>query len=402
MQHYFTYQHNVQRYFREYSGTYNGVIIPLSIATAFPSATYGFVRALCSRHADLQYAIDPRNALFQKQWDRSNARPPHEKMASVLGEPYITKALSQALDPSDFNDDAVLRENVKRCIEFQKHFRTRSEDERKLQKYKNMLGLGSLDPLKEPQHLIPPYYQFDSLIDPWYSVSMRSIQTALAHCDRIPIRPVLHFTRWAEDTIWEPCFFELIRLGIQDVWYYPNNFKEHDVSIEELKAYRDAVESAKAVKLRPFSLFGGYFAALMSYFGLEGFGNGIGYGEWRDSGYHRGGTAMARVYLLKLHRYIDAPSAQSLIDRDPDYFGGDSEIISGYVEAKKSVVDMSSGEAIEHFIECRRQELEFVGSHTCSDAISELNETLSILKKVGPLESEKYGDSLARWREAIA
>ena len=110
---------------------------------------------------------------------------------------------------------------------------------------------------------------------------------------------------------------------------------------------------------------------------------------------------MARIYLLKLHRYMDAPSAQSLIDRDPDYFGGDSEIISDYVESKKSVVDMSSGEAIEHFIECRRQELEFVGSRPRGDAISELNDTLSRLKTIGPLELEKYGDSLVRWRDAI-
>ena len=46
-QHYLTYQHNVQSYFREHADKYEGVIVPLSIATAFPTGTYGFVRQSC-------------------------------------------------------------------------------------------------------------------------------------------------------------------------------------------------------------------------------------------------------------------------------------------------------------------------------------------------------------------
>jgi hypothetical protein len=54
--------------------------------------------------------------------------------------------------------------------------------------------------------------------------------------------------------------------------------------------------------------------------GLSGFGNGVGYGEWRDSSYHRGGTAEARVYIPKLHRFLDPARAQALVDRSGDYF----------------------------------------------------------------------------------
>lgn len=402
MRHYLTYQHNVQRFFREHSEKYDGVIVPLSIATAFPSGTYGFVHALCSRHPDIQYAIDPRNALFQKQWDRANVRPPHEKMASVLGEPYTTKGLSEAVIASDFDDEDVLKESVRLCIEFQKQFRMRSEDKRKLKKYKKLLGLESLVPLKKPQHLVPPYHQFANFADPWYEVSLRSTQASVDHRDGIPLRPVLHFTQWEGLGDWKSCFSALAGLGIGNVWYYPNNFKEHEASSEELAAYRDAVESAVRMRLQPFSLFGGYFAALMSYYGLLGFGNGIGYGEWRDSGYHRGGTAITRIYLLKLHRYVDAPTAQNLIDRDPDYFGCDSEIVAGYVEAGESVVDMSLQESLDHFMECRRQELEFVQSCSLSEAMTELAETISKLEEIGPLELEKFGASLERWRGTIS
>jgi len=402
MRHYLTYQHNVQKYFREHSDKYDGVVIPLSIATAFPSGTYGFIRALCSRHADTQYAIDPRNALFQKQWDRTNVRPPHEKMAGVLGEPYLSKGLSRPLDPGDFDDESVLQEHVRLCLEFQKQFRLRSDDERKLEKYKTLLGMKSLTSLKQPQFLIPPYYQFSAIGDPWYDVSIRSTDASLAYHDGIPVRPAIHFSRWEDIPDWSACLSALTRADIEEFWFYPNNFKEHDAMSEELTAYRKAVEDAASRGLRPFALFGGYFAALLSYAGLAGFGNGVGYGEWRDSGYHRGGTAATRIYLLKLHRYLDAPKAQDLIDRDPEYFGGDSEIVAGYVDSGDSVVDMSQAEALDHFMECRKQELDFVQSESLDAAMAELEETTSRLKEIGPQEAESFGKSLTNWREAMA
>jgi hypothetical protein len=71
------------------------------------------------------------------------------------------------------------------------------------------------------------------------------------------------------------------------LWYYPNFFKEHEADETELELYRTAIEAAVSNELEPFTLFAGYFGILMNYFGLKGFGNEIGYGEWRDSGYAR-------------------------------------------------------------------------------------------------------------------
>src|SRR3569832_1067312 len=108
--HYLTYQHNVQRYFREHADKYQGVIVPLSIATAFPSGTYGFIRALCHRHKDKHYAIDPRDALFQHKWNReANVRDPHKRMVDALGGPFKEHGLERALTPSDFKDAATIR-----------------------------------------------------------------------------------------------------------------------------------------------------------------------------------------------------------------------------------------------------------------------------------------------------
>ncbi len=398
---YLTYQHNVQRYFREHCDKYEGIIIPLSIATAFPSGTYGFIRALCAKDRGKEYAIDPRDALFQKEWDRSNVREPHKKMASALGGPFASSGLSRALTSADFKHDAVVDSVVQCCLDFQLEFRMREEEERKLAKYKKLLGLTSLDNLREPQVLIPPYFQFERLNDPWYKVSERCIKASEKYKKNIPLRPVLHFTKWANVPKWDDCLNVLNQQKIKSFWFYPNNFKEHEATEADLKLYSAAVKAATGLKLEPFSLFGGYFAILLSYFGLSGFGNGIGYGEWRDSGYHRGGTAATRVYLLKLHRFLDAPAAQALIENDPEYFGGDTDILADCVASNRSLTDLSLDECLDHFMECRKLEMDFVSSQPVAVSIAELRETIDHLKPM-PLESEKYGTSLHHWIAALS
>lgn len=84
-----SYQHNKQRFFREYADYFSGLIIPLSTAVAFEEATQGFVRTLCSANSHIRYAIDPRTALFQKDWARTdtNVRPAHEMMVKITGDP---------------------------------------------------------------------------------------------------------------------------------------------------------------------------------------------------------------------------------------------------------------------------------------------------------------------------
>jgi hypothetical protein len=210
---------------------------------------------------------------------------------------------------------------------------------------------------------------------------------------------VFHFQEWTA-VVWKACHSWLASIGIEEFWCYPNSFKEHDAPSEELRAYRNAIAAASKNGLKPAVLFGGYFAILMSKYGLQGFGNGIGYGEWRDSGYHKGGTAATRIYLLKLHRYVDAADAQHLVERDPEYFGSDTDIVAGYIDSGVSLVEMALDEALNHFMECRRQEIDFVESHPLPAIVAELEVTISRLGDIGTLEREKYGASLAKWKAA--
>lgn len=396
-----TYQHNVQKYFLGHGDKYGGVIIPLSIATAFPSGTYGFIRALCARDKTKKYAIDPRNALFQKNWNRdTNLRDPHKRMAAVLDEPFKSGGVARPLSPVDFADDDTLKNSVKCCLEFQKQFRASADDERKLKKYMKLLGLTSLSPLGPPQFLVPPYFQFETVGDDWCDVSRRCVVASLQFRDSLPVEPVLHFGRWASVTDWRPWFAVFRESAIDSFWLYPNNFREHDATLAELRGYRNSVEAAVTAQLHPSSLFAGYYGILLSYFGLERFGNGVGYGEWRDSGYHKGGTAATRVYMPKLHQFLDAPVAQTIIDIDKDYFGSGTDVLEACVSTDRPLSSLSLEECLDHFMECRANEIEFVRNNALSHAVEELQATIEKLQ-AHKLEREKFGVPLERWISAL-
>ena len=399
--HYLTYQHNVQNYFREHREKYQGVIIPFSIATGFPSGTYGFVRALCAKDKGKPYALDPRAPIFQQAWDRENVRAPHQRMAQVMGPPFTTKGLASKLEPADFAEKALIASVTEACLKFQLNFRTRADDARKLAKYKKLLGLEEVKELGEPQFLIPPYFRFEDQKSPWYEISMECVHLARDYAAGVPVRPVLHFQNWSSGVDWTKTWTSLRKEKIQTFWLYPNNFKEHEADLRHLMSYHVAVQTAVKAGITPFALFGGYFAVLLYYSGLAGFANGIGYGEWRDSGYHRGGTASNRVYVLKLHRYLDAPLAQHVIEKDPEYFAYDTELLSACVDGGRPLTTLSLAECLDHFIACRKMELDFVTSNPLPEAIAEIDETLIRLGGIGRLEQEKYGLSLERWRDAI-
>ena len=397
---YITYQHNVQRFFRKHSEKYAGVMIPLSIATSFPAGTYGFVRALCSKH-NTSYAIDPRTPLFQKKWDRKNVRPPHKKMAEIMGEPIETEGLSRNLEVKDFAAESSLNDITEKCLRFQMNFRAREEDARKIEKYKRLLGISKLDDLSAPQFLIPPYFLFNEVGDEWYEVSINCIQRAVAMKIDAPIRPILHFARWPDVKKWNSVLESLKKADIRACWLYPDSYREHESDLASLRSYRTVVECTVSERVDPYALFGGYYAILMHYYGLRGFANGIGYGEWRDSGYHRGGSAMTRVYMLKLHRYLDAPLAQNIIDNDSEYFAGDTDLLRECASTGMRLTDLTSVECLDHFMKCRYAEMEFVSNNPVGAARAELDETCEHLAKIGPLEKENYGMSLTRWRQAL-
>jgi hypothetical protein len=401
LMHYLFYQHNVQQFFIRHIEKFTGIIVPLSIATSFPSGTYGFLRALLAKDRTKQFALDPRSALFQHNWNRANIREPHKRMAAVFGEPFTSVALNRPLIPRDITPDSLNR-ITQACIRFQLDFRVLKEEQRKLEKYRKLLGINTIPEIQNPQKLVPPYFQFDAVGDEWCELSLRSAEIGTSIVTPEQLNPIAHFTSWERVGNLGQLAARLSSAGITSFFLYPNNFREHDASESELKKYSETVTSISERGVRVEALHGGYFAILMSRRGLSGFGNGVGYGEWRDSAYHRGGTAEVRIYIPKLHRFLDPASAQSLLDRGGDYFTSDSDLLNEYAATKNPLTRVQSQEALDHFMECRQQEIDFVGTNNIETIRAEMLETVSLLKDIGELESERYGTSLQRWSSILA
>jgi len=106
--------------------------------------------------------------------------------------------------------------------------------------------------------------------------------------------------------------------------------------------------------------------------------------------------------MPRLHRYLDVPAAQNLLDKDADCFAGDSDLLSECASGGRPLADLSQEECLDHFLECRRDEIAFVDRHGLAPARAELEETLTKLAGVGPLERQTYGPSLERWFAATA
>jgi len=323
-------------------------------------------------------------------------------MAAILGEPFLSVGLSRPLVPEDFSLAGKTKASTEACLNYQLGFRVLEEEQRKLEKYRKLLGIDSIPKIENPQRLVPPYFQFESIDDPWYEISIRCAENALSVAAADKLSPVMHFSSWTGVDDWRAIARRLRAMGIMSVFVYPNKFKEHEASEVELDRYSDCVNAVSNEDLELYALHGGYFAILLQKKGLSGFGNGVGYGEWRDSGYHRGGTAEVRLYIPKLHRFLDPAGAQTLVDRGTDYFTSDSDLLSEYALAKKPLTQVQSQEALDHFMECRQQEIEFVRANSVEALTAELDQTVLALSDIGGLELEIYGQSLGRWSNILS
>ena len=401
MDHYLCYQHNVQKFFIRHLEKFTGVIVPFSIASSFQSGTFGFLRALLAKDKSKKFALDPRSALFQHRWNRDKTREPHRKLAAIFGGPFLTSGLDRPLTPNDFSSENIsLTTNL--CIQYQLNFRVLEEPERKLEKYRKLLGLDAMPAISNPQRFIPPYFQFASLEDPWFDVSMRCIEHATTLVPADDLTPVVHFSPWKGIENWAIVADRLAAMGTKSIFLYPNDFREHDASEIELRKYAESVAVLVNKKISADALHGGYFAILLEKRGLAGFGNGVGYGEWRNSAYHKGGTPEVRIYIPKLHRFLDPVSAQFVITRGGEYFTAESDLLSGYALANKPLTQVQSQEALDHFMWCRQQEISFVNSNPVKALVEDLLETVEVLKSVGPLQVETYGPSLRRWAATLS
>lgn len=386
--HYLTYHHVSQQFFRGHQDKYDGLIIPLSIACVFRQGTGGFVLTLKK-----QYALDPRTPILQADFARQSVRRAHLEIAEVHGTGVRRIFQSRPLLPSDVRP--VERDMAARVLSFQKEFAQQSAE--KVDKYAKLLGE---EPEKEyggPHFLIPPYFRSTGRNDPWYPVTLGLADAATDFKEKYKLSPVLHVTPGFPDDEVDQIVRDYDNPGFDGIVVYLNNLQEYVAPSTTLAKYASLVAALQVLGKPLFGLFGGYFTLLLRKLGLGTFSNAVGYGEYRDSGYHEGGQAIRRYYVPRLHRYFTDTEAQEIINI---VGGGELHCGCRVCRAQRPLTDFTTQELMDHFLNTRLQELQSARVTGLSTLLDQLDQTRARLEDFPTIPFDRYSH-LGQWAEAL-
>lgn len=308
-----------QNYF-EYpkQGTYKGVIINANMASHAPAGLGAFLVEKTS--PDTKYLIDPLTHAFQHdprviQNSEGDTKSSINKLAESYGEPISTNLGKRPLLPKDLSDLQVLRNFVRKCLNFQRS--QLAESMRNLDAAKYM---DDVDSEIYPYALIAPYfYLTETSIEQWIQVNKAAIEIAIESLNKgekcfgavVISRGVLVSER-ARNILLRA--FEEIPISGFVLWV--DNLDEQVANKAELNGLLDLGKGLRKNGEREvINLHGGYFSILaagpLGENALSGVAHAPEFGEFRPVVPVGGGIPISRYYVPKLHarvRYRDAIS----------------------------------------------------------------------------------------------
>ncbi|MCT1514610.1 hypothetical protein [Dietzia cercidiphylli] len=395
--HYLSYGSTDQLTARELTGLYDGLLIPGTVAAFQADGTRGFVLTL-SAAKEKPYLIDSRFPLFQNLLP-SVPKKSHASLARVFDDPGLISS-SKVPEATDFSD-ARCRNLAQKWVDFNVGYTT--VNVKHFSKYAKRLG-EELEPKdsKLPKSILAPYFMCDGIDDPWWAVSKKLFEYSVESTKTtghsleavrvIASKDVQHLDRLLNE------------VPESHVAVWVNNLNELDATIDDLATYGIALRRAADRKTATFALYGGYFSATLSKFGLVGGSHGIGYGEhrrWEEL--PNSGPPPARYYLPKVHRYVAVELAEYLWNHAPSLIGG-SPLHSS------SPIALEYHDLMKHSVSCRHDEIEFLSSVSHSQIVSSLRddylEFTSGLAAIGvpaALGSKfaNVASHLTRWADAL-
>jgi hypothetical protein len=385
--HYLTYHHVSQDFFRRHRDKYDGLIIPLSVACVFRQGTGGFVLTLKTK-----YALDPRTPILQADFDRQSVRRAHLEIADVHGPTVSQIFASRPLQPEDVRPLAA--DMAARVLSFQKEFAQLSAE--KVDKYAALLGEEVQSEYGGPHFLVPPYFRSGRRTDPWYRVSLSLARAAIPEKEDYRLAPVLHITKDFPESEFRQIANDYSDRGFDGLVVYVNDLQEYLAPATILVKYANLIALLQDLGKPLFGLFGGYFTLLLRKIGMGCFSNAVGYGEYRDSGYHQGGQAVRRYYIPKLHRYFTDTDAETLLNI---VRGGLLRCGCATCRRRRPLTDYTSQELLDHFLNTRLTEIQQAEETDLSDLLDQLDETRRTLEDY-PIPFDRYSH-VREWVEAL-
>ncbi len=282
-------------------------------------------------------------------------------LAEIFGDPNLVNSV--APDPADFGPERLER-LAERWVRFNQGF-----DEVKsktFDKYAARLGESVLpDDRSLPGFLLPPYFMAEGVDDPWFKLSTHLWQMTerFADAGSVPSRRVLAATN--------PSGLEEMLSDVpegSDVVIWVSGLDEYRSDFKTLTEYARAISSANARAVRPFALYGGYFAVLLGHLGLRGASHGVGFGDHRDwVELPSSGAPQARFYVFALHRYVPVDLAVALWRVAPELI-----VDARFEDSKVSPGSLDYHALMKHSLAMRAAEIEFVKTKTTDDLAREL------------------------------
>jgi hypothetical protein len=385
--HYLTYHHVSQDFFRRHRDKYDGLIIPLSIACVFRQGTGGFVLTLKK-----EYAIDPRTPILQADFDRQSIRRAHVEIADIHGPSVSQIFARRPLQPPDMTP--LVAEVAAQVLAFQRQFAQQSAE--KVDKYAALLGEEVQTEYSGPHFLIPPYFRSGGCNDPWYTLSLALARTSVREKGRLRLAPVLHISAGFPENEFQGMANDYDEGEFDGLIVFVNNLQEYIAPSTTLRKYANFVAILQNLGKPLFGLFGGYFTLLLRKIGLGTFSNAVGYGEYRDSGYHEGGQAVRRYYIPRLHRYFTDTDAQTLLNI---VGGGLLRCVCDECRRRRPLTNFTAQELLNHFLNTRLAEIQRADTTDLSELLAELDDTRARLERF-PIPFDRYSH-LSQWVDAL-
>jgi len=356
--HYLSYGATDQQTMRELTGSYDGLIVPGTIAAFQREGTGGFVLSLSAASDAPPYLIDPRFPLFQTA--QPEPKQSHEALADLFGAPERLLRAPVGPQPTDF-DSELIEAIAHNWVDFNLSYEERQAG--KFRKYAERLDEEvDREEAEGPSGIIAPYLVAEN--DEWWVVAKRLYDaTASLAPEGVDVFRVVA----------SPSTADLDRLlsdvDDQRVIIWVSDLKELDVPPSQLVTYGTAIASAADRDQQCFALYGGFFSVLLASQGLLGACHGIGYGEHRSwPELSQSGPPPPRYYAPRFHRYINQDLAYQLWSRDADL----TACGCGICEDGPPV--LSYHDLMKHSVFARQAEIERWGDLDVDDAYALLGE----------------------------
>lgn len=392
--HFLSYGASDQHTVRELRDTFDGLLVPGTVAAFQREGTGGFVLALSASDAQTPYVIDPRSPLFQQTI--ATPKKSHTALKAILGLPD-----SYVPVPGAFTDELV-GQVAEKWARFNCSYKT--DAGAKFDKYAKRLGDVSPSSASEPKLVLAPYFVSESTSDPWWEVSSRLLAKTRSSVTSISgttkcVRVVAAASASALHGLLEALSEE------KDVAIWVSGLNELESSAEDLIAYGRAIRDANMRGQRLFALYGGFFSVVLAGAGLRGSSHGIGYGEnrkWVEL--PTSGPPPSRYYLPELHRYVRPELADVL-------WGAQVSHCACPICEVSPPILLDYHELMMHSVHCRAKEIKSWRGLSLADSAARLKaERDEFLERLGnakiqdePFKTEAagYTSHLLTWMDAL-